>query len=132
MTTLENRQKWTDPRPDLYADSSLWTRLLRAAYGQDGGDPRGLFAALHGFRCCGASLRLGNHTAILDPGEITPADYDDWKCRCARLSSHCAMIGEITPADYDDWKRRYLEPHREALVCLLAGLAGAAAQCVAA
>jgi len=107
MTTLENRQKWTDPRPDLYADSSLWTRLLRAAYGQDGGDPRGLFAALHGFRCCGASLRLGNHTAILDPGEITPADYDDWK-------------------------RRYLEPHREALVCLLAGLAGAAAQCVAA
>jgi hypothetical protein len=103
MATVEVWEAWADPRPDLYADSSLWARLLRAAYALDSDDPDGLFWALHGFRCYGASLRLGEHTAILGPGEIDPADYAAWK-------------------------RRYLEPHREALVCLLARLADETAQ----
>lgn len=106
MATVEVWEAWADPRPDLYADSSLWARLLRAAYALDSDDPDGLFWALHGFRCYGASLRLGEHTAILGPGEMSEAEYK---------------------AERERW----LTPHRTELVRLLAELAGQAQRAAA-
>ena len=64
-----------DPRPDL-GDTQRWTALLARAYDQDGVDPRGLFGALHGMRCLGASLEVVTHGGLrLVPGEIKPEVY---------------------------------------------------------
>lgn len=88
-------QYLVNPRPDLIEDVDLWARLLLKAYPIDGSKSDGLFAALHGMRCAGARLRLGQTTAILS----SPEDFgqDEWAC----------------------WKQEHLEPHRETLLRLL-------------
>ena len=85
-----------DPRPDL-GDGVLYGRLLAAAYGLDGADPRGLFGVLHGMRCHGA--RIGT-----DFGR-------------ARL-----LRGEIPEEEYGELRGRYLLPRAEEVGRLLAGV----------
>lgn len=91
-----NTQPWTDPRPDIAADSELWRALLCSAYLVAGRDPRGLFMILHGFRCCGAGLRLGRTTVILEPGEIPPAEYAGMRRRW--LEPHAKQLRELLAA----------------------------------
>lgn len=74
---LERVYWTTGPRPDLVEDSSLWARLLSLAYSIDGGDPYGMFQALHCLRCEGARLQVAQDTAVLDPGEWAPEEYVD-------------------------------------------------------
>lgn len=61
-----------DPRPDLEADSGLWSELLQLAAG-DADDPAGTFGRLLGCRACGGRLerRSGRWrlAPVLDPGE---------------------------------------------------------------
>lgn len=100
-------QYLVNPRPDLIEDVELWARLLLKAYPIDGAKSDGLFAALHGMRCAGARLRLGQTTAILS----SPEDFgqDEWA----------------------EWKAKYLEPHRETLLRLLKELMPAKSEAVA-
>ena len=65
----------TDPRPDLTADTAAWSRLLPLADALDGDDPAGLFGALLGLRCCGASLAHTGGLWRIGPGEMTAAEY---------------------------------------------------------
>lgn len=65
----------TNPRPDLVEDADLWARLLLKAYPIDGNNPHGLFWALHGLRCCGARLRVGATSLILERGEMAEDEY---------------------------------------------------------
>lgn len=71
---------WADPRPDLAEDGDLWRTLLFGAY-VGGHDPDSVFWTLQGFRCMGASLRMGRKTLILQRGEIDPAEYASWKAQ---------------------------------------------------
>ena len=68
-----------DPRPDL-ADSALFSRLLAEAYALDGGDPAGLFGALHYVRCGGARVAFAFDKARLVAGGCD--DYDAVRARC--------------------------------------------------
>ncbi len=86
---------WLDPRPDLVTDHELWVCLLAAAYPRDGDRPDGLYGVLHGLRCLGARLRCTPEGLRLERGEIPEIDY-------AAL------------------RRRWLVPHRAALIPLLA------------
>ena len=65
-----------DPRPDLRADSPVWTVLLGLASAQDGGQPDGVFGCPHGVRCLGARLGQGERGWSLLPGEVTPAAWE--------------------------------------------------------
>lgn len=94
----EEMQYLVNPRPDLTEGADLWARLLLKAYPLDGDNPKGLFWALHGLRCLGASLRVGKSTLLLGRGQIEEAEY-------ARL------------------RAQYLVPHAAALTRLLAELA---------
>ncbi len=87
----------TDPRPDL-PDTDLWSDLLHRAWLLDGDVPVGepsLFWSLEGLRCEGAGLVRGDGTLRL-------------------------VAGEIDPEQYLEWRTRWLVPHREALVRILA------------
>lgn len=94
LALLAMERYTADPRPDL-GDSARWRELLTAAYTHDGHDQGGLFGALHGLRCLGASLREGTGGLRLFPGELAADEY--------------RALREV-----------YLVPHRAALVNLLA------------
>ncbi|MGI8474862.1 MAG: hypothetical protein ACR2OO_00550 [Thermomicrobiales bacterium] len=65
----------SDPRPDILHDTHHWLLLLRSAHSQDGGDPHGLFGVLHGLRCLGARLTVGDGQWRIERGEMAPAEY---------------------------------------------------------
>jgi hypothetical protein len=94
LALLARERFAADPRPDLANDSARWARLLALAYDRDGEDPRGLFGALHGLRCCGAGL--------------APADDG------ARL-----VAGEMPAEEYAAGREAWLVPHAAALTALL-------------
>lgn len=98
VATEPDGPPWADPRPELAEDADLWRRLLFAAY-IEGHDPDSLFGILNGFRCYGASLRMGKATAILGPGEIDLAEYGQW--RGQYLEPHAAelrrLLAELCP-----------------------------------
>ena len=81
------------PRPDLASDADLWARLLLKAYPLDGHDPSGLFWALHGLRCCGARLRVGATSLILERGEIAEDEYA--RLRAQHLVPHAGTLKRL-------------------------------------
>jgi len=64
-----------DPRPELEEDTELWRALLEKADDLDGNDPLGLFGALHGLRCLGASLTRVDGRVVLGHGRMSEAEY---------------------------------------------------------
>ncbi len=64
-----------DPRPDLVADTELWSRLLGLAHDLDGADAAGIYGVLLALRCCGAKLLSGDGTLRLLPGQLTGEEY---------------------------------------------------------
>lgn len=64
-----------DPRPDLTLDHRVWQELLNAAFVRDGNDPWGVFASLHGLRCCGAALEPAKVGVQLVHGELSDEEY---------------------------------------------------------
>jgi hypothetical protein len=86
-----------DPRPDLVGDSQRWARLLREAAELDFDDPYGLFGALYGVRCCGATLEATGRGWRL----VRPEDMGTW--------------------EWEDLREEWLMPHRAALTALLTG-----------
>lgn len=87
-----------DPRPDLAADSELWTRLLNLTHGMAG---RELREVLHGLRCLGARLVWAGRMLRLVPGE------------------------EMSAEEYAADRERWLMPHAQVLSETLASLARA-------
>lgn len=89
-----------DPRRDLKEDTALWSRLLPAAFIEDGDGPppASLFWAIQGLRCCGARLTIDGDTARLGAGEMAAEDYAAQR-------------------------EKYLRPHGKQLVRLLRDLA---------
>jgi hypothetical protein len=85
-----------DPRPDLAGDSEMWARLLRGAAEIDFDDPNGLFGALYGIRCCGATLEATARGWRI----VRPEDMGTW--------------------EWEDLREQWLMPHRAALTALLA------------
>lgn len=83
-----------DPRPDLAADHTLWELLLSMAWGSSN---KALFWSLNGLRC------LGAHLVRLD-------------------GMMCLVCGEMAPEEYAADRERYLVPHTNDLVGLLAEL----------
>ena len=84
-------------------DAREWAILFQLAELEDGEEPRGCFAALHGVRCLGAPLgNTGGH------GRITPGpDYG----------------GDLySGADWEEDRQEWLLPHRATIARLLAGL----------
>jgi len=58
-----------DPREDLAEDSPLWVELLTMTACVDAA-PDGLYAVLHGARCCGVRLTVDGCGGRLLPGEM--------------------------------------------------------------
>ena len=85
-----------DPRPDLAGDSQMWARLLREAAEIDFDDPYGLFGALYGVRCCGATLEATARGWRL----VRPEEMGTW--------------------EWEDLREQWLMPHKAALKALLA------------
>jgi hypothetical protein len=96
LALLARERLIADPRPDLAGDSARWARLLALAYDRDGQDPRGLFGALHGLRCCGAGLAATDDGARLVPGELAAEEYaaerEEW------LVAHAAALTALLRA----------------------------------
>ena len=103
--------QWADPRPDLKADHGRWSVLLALAWNTDGGDPYGLYGALHGMRCCGAALLTEAQPLDLTPGG-PPLRW--------RLTR-----GEIPEPEWQAYRARWLWPHKDILTKLLRGGASA-------
>ncbi|PZR80337.1 MAG: hypothetical protein DLM65_08490 [Candidatus Aeolococcus gillhamiae] len=96
--------RWThDPRPDLNDDAALWARLLPLAWGRDGSDRCGVYGSLLGMRCLGVQLVPGGRTLRLHARTGPPGDPPGW----------------VTPEQYREERRRWLDPHREAVIALL-------------
>lgn len=100
-----------DPRPDLADDAAAWGRVLALAWQRDGGghcrqggDRCSVYGALLGMRCLGVRLEQAPHTLRLRAREEEPGDPPRW----------------VTPAQYAAERRRWLDPHREAVIALLA------------
>ncbi len=87
-----------DPRPDLAADSPAWSDLLLHAWALDHVDPEGLFGALDGLRCLGASL------VVRSAGGM-------------RVSN-----GRIPMAEYAELREKWLRPRADRLIALLDGM----------
>jgi hypothetical protein len=85
-----------DPRPDLAGDSQMWARLLRGAAEIDFDDPYGLFGALYGVRCCGATLEATTRGWRI----VRPEEMGTW--------------------EWEDLREQWLMPHKAALKALLA------------
>ncbi|MBS3969977.1 MAG: hypothetical protein KGZ94_07665 [Clostridia bacterium] len=66
---------YTDPRPDLEADSVLWTKLLRRAQKID---PM-LAGTLHGFRCGGLRIKRGRTGYLLRPDFDPSGNLPSWR-----------------------------------------------------
>jgi hypothetical protein len=86
-----------DPRPDLAADSVLWSSLLMSARAIDGNNPDGLYGALDCVRGLGAQLKT--------------IDGRLW-----------LVAGEMTDDEYASMRQRWLVPHQETLVRLLGNI----------
>ncbi|MBS4026665.1 MAG: hypothetical protein KGZ96_13505 [Clostridia bacterium] len=71
QTTTPN----TDPRPDLEADSNLWTKLLIKA---ERINPN-LAGTLHGFRCGGLRIKRGRTGYLLRPDFDPTGNLATWK-----------------------------------------------------
>lgn len=93
MSTTAARGWREDPRPELADDSALWVELLGLAYDVDGDRSDGLFGALHGLRCLGAGLAVGNGRVKLVHGEMDPGEYDG--DREHYLVPHTARLVEL-------------------------------------
>lgn len=73
---VEYRGRVADPRRlDLPEDTELWLGLLSRAHALDGDASHGLFGALHGLRCFGATLQPTRTGMRLSPGEMTRDEY---------------------------------------------------------
>ncbi len=92
-----------DPRPDLVDDAELWARLLPLAWVRDGSDRCGVYGSLLGMRCLGVRLSVGPRTLRLHARPEQPGDPPGW----------------VTPEQYREERRRWLDPHREAVIALL-------------
>ena len=75
LSQSEKEQTYTDPRPDLEADSNLWTKLLRRAQKVD---PI-LAGTLHGFRCGGLRIKRGRTGYLLRPDFDPTRNLATWK-----------------------------------------------------
>ena len=64
-----------DPRPDLEADSALWSKLLRRSQKLD---PM-LAGTLHGFRCGGLRIKRGRTGYLLRPDFDLTGNLATWK-----------------------------------------------------
>ena len=93
-----------DPRPDLTDDAELWARLLPLAWARDGSDRCGVYGSLLGMRCLGVQLVTGNGTLRLQARLAPPGDPPNW----------------VTREQYGAERSRWLDPHREAVIALLA------------
>lgn len=93
-----------DPRPDLADDAARWSRLLSLAWARDGSDRCGVFGSLLGMRCLGVELVAADRTMRLQARKDAPGDPPRW----------------VTPEQYRDERSRWLDPHREAVIGLLA------------
>jgi hypothetical protein len=93
-----------DPRPDLTDDAMHWRRLLELAWHRDGNDREGLYGVLRGIRCLGVRLTPGKGTLRLQARVEPPGEPPLWATR----------------EQYGAERARWLEPHRETLVVLLA------------
>ena len=113
LLALLAAERWTaDPRPDLAGDSALWRRLLGLAYGCDFHDPRGLFGALHGLRCCGAALAASPGGLRLVPGELPPDEYAALRAdylvpHAPALRALLAAAGEGSETDGGNHEQEY-------------------------
>jgi len=77
-----------DPREDLAEDSPLWVELLTMAACVDAA-PDGLYAVLHGARCCGVRLTVDGCGGRLLPGEME----DEYAAfRGQYLFPHCPVL----------------------------------------
>lgn len=95
-----------DPRPDLTDDAAPWASLLALAWERDRRDRCGVYATLHGMRCLGVQLTPAGDTLRLHPRSGPPGHPPRW----------------VTPDQYQEERRRWLEPHREAVIALLASV----------
>lgn len=93
-----------DPRPDLTDDAAYWRRLLDLAWHRDGTDREGLYGVLRGMRALGVRLVPGRRSLRLEARAEPPGAPPLW----------------VTPEQYAAERTRWLEPHRETLVVLLA------------
>lgn len=84
---------WDDPRPDLLDDSARWCRLLREAWHHDHDKADGLFGALHGLRCLGATLISASVGVRLVRGAIDEEEYADLRQRY--LVPHGAQLNGL-------------------------------------
>jgi hypothetical protein len=106
-TAVVRTLRTADPRLDLVSDSARWGTLLALAHDHDADDPQGLYVALLAMRCCGARLvHEGGHWLILP----RPSD------------SGTDEIHEAAETEMEHDKRRWLMPHRDALLGLLSAL----------
>ena len=75
-SSSENHKRtYTDPRPDLEADSILWTKLLIKA---EKINPN-LAGTLHGFRCGGLRIKRGRTSYLLRPDLDPTGNLATWK-----------------------------------------------------
>ncbi len=82
-----------DPRPDLAADTVLWSRLLPSVAQLEGPacyNCRSLLGALRGLRCEGAGLERQGGRVRLVPGYMDPEDYAEK--RRIWLVPHAAVL----------------------------------------
>lgn len=94
----------TDPRPDLQEDAALWARLLPLAWARCGVDRCGVYGSLLGMRCLGVQLSARPTTLNLSARVGHPGDPPRW----------------VTAQQYREERSRWLDPHREAVIRLLA------------
>ena len=78
LSAIHHRQQ-SDPRPDLAADSALWSRALALEWHKDH-DHVSLWSILFVFRCNGARVEWrtkkdGGRFLAIARGEIEPAEY---------------------------------------------------------
>lgn len=82
---LETVNHSIDPRADLAADHSLWTKILTNAEEifdehkyEFSGNKTSLFKILHGLRCGGARIEETKHAFKLHPGDEDFILADEW------------------------------------------------------
>lgn len=83
---------YIDPRPDLEADSALWTKLLRRAQKID---PM-LAGTLHGFRCGGLRIKRGRTGYLL----LSNFPLSSFQLRIVLVSSTLVTTSAIAPASF--------------------------------
>lgn len=89
-----------DPRPDFLEDSALWTKLLKLVGRRYGAEGLELFGILHGMRCCGLRVRVGQSGGYVLRPEISYKDgfkdlYEYETLRDKYLKPHVKTITEL-------------------------------------